>query len=203
MPSYSGTCSSAIISFTILPIELTRFEGECSNGQVILNWQTASEINNSEFKIERSTNGIDFETIGSVISLGASGRINNYGYIDEDNLDVTCYYRLTQKDYDGKTSNSKIISVEHACASKLNSEIITYPNPSNDYVVLDIKLYQTSLVTIDIVNEIGRTIKKYDATKYDIGMTSINLDISKLNAGIYFLKVLINDQLTIQKLVKL
>ena len=69
--------------------------------------------------------------------------------------------------------------------------------------MLDIKLYQTSLVSIDIVNEIGRTIKKYDANKYDIGMTSINLDISKLNAGIYFLKVLINDQLTIQKLVKL
>jgi hypothetical protein len=69
--------------------------------------------------------------------------------------------------------------------------------------VLDIKLYQTSLVSIDIVNEIGRSIKKYDANKYDIGMTSINLDISKLNAGIYFLKVLINDQLTNQKLVKL
>ena len=199
-PSYTGTCSSSI---TILPIELTRFEGECSNGQVILNWQTASEINNSGFKIERSTNGIDFETIGSVISLGASGRINNYSYIDEDNLAVTCYYRLTQKDYDGKTSSSKIISVEHACARKLNSEIITYPNPSNDYVMLDIKLYQTSLVSIDIVNEIGRTIKKYDATKYDIGMTSINLDLSKLNAGIYFLKVLVNDQPTVQKLVKL
>ena len=69
--------------------------------------------------------------------------------------------------------------------------------------MLDIKLYQTSLVTIDIVNEIGRTIKKYDATKYDIGMTSINLDLSKLNAGIYFLKVLVNDQPTLQKLVKL
>jgi hypothetical protein len=199
IPSFTGNCTN----FIILPIELTRFEGECSNGQVILNWQTASEINNSEFKIERSTNGIDFETIGSVISIGASGRINNYSYIDEDNLDVTCYYRLTQKDFDGKTSSSKIISVEHACARKLNSEIITYPNPSNDYVVLDIKLYQTSLVSIDIVNEIGRSIKKYDANKYDIGMTSINLDISKLNAGIYFLKVLINDQLTNQKLVKL
>jgi len=199
IPSFTGNCSN----FVILPIELTRFEGECSNGQVILNWQTASEINNSEFKIERSTNGIDFEIIGSVKSIGASGRINNYNYLDEDNVAVTCYYRLNQKDYDGKTSISKIIAVEHTCGRKLNSEITSYPNPSNDYAVLDIKLYQTALVTIDIVDEIGRTIKKYDATKYDAGMTSVNLDLSNLNAGIYFLKVLVNDRPTIKKLVKL
>ena len=199
-PSYSGTCSSNI---AILPIELTRFEGECSNGQVILNWQTASEINNSEFKIERSINGIDFEIIGSVKSIGTSGRINNYSYLDEDNLNFTCYYRLTQKDSDGKTSTSKIITVEHTCDRKLNFEITAYPNPSSDYLILEMKLFQASLVSIEIVNELGGTIKKYDITKHDVGMTSINLDTTHLNPGIYFLKVLVNDKPTIKKIVKL
>ena len=199
LPNFSGPCGS----FTLLPIELTRFEGDCNNGNVILNWQTAKEKSNQIFNIERSGDGVNFEIIGSLKSAGNSSQAINYTFIDDNKLDGLAYYRLSQTDYDGKTSQSKIIYVDNLCNQKSDSEIAIYPNPTAGSFTLDIKLFQQAEVTIEIMDGVGRIVKSLRNIKYSVGLQSINIDITTLDTSVYFLKVLIDNKQSIHKLIKL
>jgi hypothetical protein len=199
-PSYTGACTSSII---ILPIELTRFEGDCNNGNVILNWQTASEKSNQEFNIERSIDGVNFEIIGSLKGAGNSSKILNYTFIDENKLEGLAYYRLSQTDYDGKRSQSNIIYVDNLCNQKLDSEISIYPNPALDNFTLELKLFQTAEVSFEIIDGIGCVIKTIGSLKYKMGLQSFNIDVNNWGSGVYFLKVLVDNKLTTHKLIKL
>ena len=85
-----------------LPIELLSFEAICNNNSVNLLWSTASEKNNDYFTIERSSDGITFQTVLTVKGAGNSNQVINYSAIDEKPIDGIAYYRLKQTDYDGK-----------------------------------------------------------------------------------------------------
>jgi hypothetical protein len=76
-----------------------------------INWQTASEINNAHFSIERSSNGIAYLEIGAVSGHGTTNETINYEFIDKSPFSGTNYYRLKQFDFDGKFDYSKVISV--------------------------------------------------------------------------------------------
>lgn len=200
VPAFSGTCSTAI---TILPIELTRFSGDCNNGNVILNWQTATEKNNQIFNIQRSSDGIVFETISSIAGAGNSEQLRNYTFVDEDDIDGLSYYRLSQTDYDGTESQSNIIVVDHVCGEKEDTELDVYPNPSQHNFTLDVKLFKKAEMSVEIVNALGQLVKKIDNRKYDIGIQSIDINVSDLSTGIYYLNVLVDDKPYVKKLIKL
>jgi hypothetical protein len=185
----------------LLPIELTRFEGDCSNGSVILNWQTATEKNNSQFNIQRSSDGIYFETIGVVFGAGNSIQLLNYTFVDEEDIDGISYYRLTQTDYDGKESQSKIIAVEHVCGQKQTVEVDVHPNPSHLNFVLNVKLFKKSEISIEILDGLGRIVKVVDARKYDLGIHNIDINAADFETGVYFLKVVVNNKTFNQKIL--
>jgi PKD repeat protein len=135
-----------------LPVELINFTAtETGDQEILLNWTTASEINNDYFEIQRSYNGIDFVTIGQVKGAGNAQEILHYYFIDQAPGASTIYYRLVQHDYDGKTKDSEIISV-----NKTISTIIIAPNPTEDDFNLQItgglsgKLSITTLLGVEI-----------------------------------------------------
>ncbi len=64
--------------FSILPVNLISFTGRQDNDRVILKWQTATEINNDHFVVERSTNGTDFLSTATVDGRGNSSIVKNY-----------------------------------------------------------------------------------------------------------------------------
>ena len=200
--SYSGSCATTVI----LPIELNRFEGECSNNQVLLIWQTASETNNKLFNVERSIDGVIFQTIRSVKGAGTSVNFNNYTFIDDnegDNINTVYYYRLSQIDYDGKTSQSQIISVDHTCGTSIKSNITIYPNPTQAEISIEFKLHKSSVVMIELYNNIGQIAKTSKSNQYDFGFQSINLNMEDMNTGVYYLKVTIDNQAVTHKIIKL
>jgi hypothetical protein len=203
VPTYTGSCSSSISSFTILPIELTQFNGDCSDGHVLLTWQTATEKNNKLFTIERSLNGVDFNVIGSVAGSGNSLQLRNYKFVDADDTNGIVYYRLSQEDYDGKQSQSNIISVDKSCQSPAEPEIVLYPNPTQQNVTIDVKLLRSSQVAIEVMDAIGRTVKSIQMKRYDEGIQSIDMNLDEVAKGIYFLNVVVNEQRFTQKFVKL
>jgi len=99
--------SSGSSSCTVLPIKLLSFFGNCAQDKITLHWQTASEINNSHFSIERSSSGNDWNEIGKIKGAGNSSAIRNYEFTDNELQTLnfkpeTLYYRLKQTDYDGK-----------------------------------------------------------------------------------------------------
>ncbi len=94
----------------LLPVELSRFDvADCSNNlpSACLKWETETELNNEEFVIERSTDAIMFDTVGSVLGYGTSTVHRTYQYEDMVS-EGTYYYRLKQIDYDGHFEYSDI-----------------------------------------------------------------------------------------------
>ena len=97
----------------VLPITLVSFSGEKKDSRNILNWTTASEINNAFFTIEKSYNGIDFEWVGNQEGTSPSTQIINYSLSDYDVRETINYYRLMQTDFDGESVFSKTISIDN------------------------------------------------------------------------------------------
>lgn len=93
-----------------LPVELLQFNANKSDEAIVLNWATASELNNNYFDIEKSLNGIDFYTIGRVGGAGTSTEIKTYSYTNR-NIAPINYYRLKQVDFDGEFEYSKTVKV--------------------------------------------------------------------------------------------
>lgn len=92
-----------------LPIELADFYCIYSNDQMQLNWSTYSELNCDQFEIMRSTNGIDFETIGIINGNGTSSNTHYYLFNDNYPFELN-YYKLKQVDNNGDYTYSNIIS---------------------------------------------------------------------------------------------
>lgn len=114
---------------TPLPVELISFSGIVTPaGQVQLNWETASEVDNSHFSIERSIDAINFEVIDLIAGNGDNEGLIQYQYLDERPLSGRSFYRLKQHDFSGQATNSEIISV-FVIDSYMGPEYKIFPNP--------------------------------------------------------------------------
>lgn len=121
--------------FVVLPIELTSFRADVKNSQeVLLTWQTASEINSDYVLVERSKDGYQYESLGRVNSFGTTNIQQNYNFLDKSPFKGINYYRLRQVDNDGQEEVHQVVSVN--IDREISSTI--YPNPGKDNVTLSI-----------------------------------------------------------------
>ncbi len=144
-----------------LPVELVSFTAEIVEEGVLLNWTTASELNNDFFTVQRSNNGSEFESLYTIEGAGTKPTTSHYQYVDKNPINNISYYRLKQTDVDGQSSFSKVVVVDFASTS----EFSLHPNPvtygmevklskKGDYVVLNtlgvtvLRLYDKSIIDI-------------------------------------------------------
>ncbi|MEO1653752.1 MAG: LamG-like jellyroll fold domain-containing protein, partial [Bacteroidota bacterium] len=119
--------------FDPLPISLLSFIGVRENDdEVRLIWETASELNNKGFEIEKSLDARNFSSIGYVDGAGTSSGLRTYDFLDND-ARSSVYYRLKQVDFDGEFTYSPIVFVEGTVQDFFN----IYPNPVQDFIELD------------------------------------------------------------------
>ena len=111
--NYSPFTLGSSSSTNALPVELVSFSGIKKDNNNILNWTTASEINNAYFTVEKSYNGFDFEWVGTQEGTSPSTQIVNYSLTDYNIIETLNYYRLKQTDFDGKFEYSNIISIDN------------------------------------------------------------------------------------------
>ncbi|MCC6323538.1 T9SS type A sorting domain-containing protein [Candidatus Nomurabacteria bacterium] len=158
-----------------LPVKLIKFDAEVISGKVVLNWTTATEINNDRFEIERSINGIDFEKIGMVKGSGTCNQILQYKFIDNQLIKYKTFYRLKQVDYNGEFEYSVIKKVDYE--SIVSSKLIVYPNPTTGLVIVTGGEEET---IFQFCNFYGQIIKESDQK---------NIDLSGYCPGIYFIRI--------------
>jgi len=191
-----------------LPITIHSFSGKNLGEYNLLEWVTASEINNDYFILERSFNGDIFSSIGQVEGAGNSNTINNYQYTDESitlspsSLRINSarvYYRLKQVDYDGQYSYSKTISIEVEKGNKIVGDIT--PNPATNQITYTIDIPEDALITIQIVDILGK-ISLEENKEANQGRHSFTTDVSSLAKGMYFLKVSNQEVSAYQRFVK-
>ena len=170
------TLEYSIVSYTALPYKKLFFQGSIQSGKALLLWQTTGEENSKAFDIERSSNGKDFNVIGSLAANNTSEE-NSYSFTDVTPSTGTIYYRLKLIDKDGSVVYSTIIEVLNSKTSKLS----LYPNPANKSItVTHEKANQNAVIIISTVD--GKAVQFYPVERN--GVTT-SADISKLQAGFY------------------
>ncbi len=153
----SNSCSASVtISMCIvLPVELAFFDVECENSNTILNWATASELNNKHFEIQASQNGIQFQTLGIVNGQGNSSQNNYYQFFDYSVQDFK-YYRLSQVDFDGNTEILSTKALSTPCG--VNELEITNINFSNNGISVVYQLKRVESAQVTLYDITGRLI---------------------------------------------
>ncbi|MBC7384022.1 MAG: T9SS type A sorting domain-containing protein [Bacteroidia bacterium] len=192
-----------------LPVKYLFFQGFKVKEGVKLSWSTASEINNSQFIIERSFNGTDFESIGKVKGAGNSNVKTDYSYLDMKALSLNqpgviakLHYRLNQLNMDGKNEYSTIVVID------LNNEDgitinTALPNPFDNKLALTFNSSQEIQMLIELINMNGDVMLTKNVNS-GLGSQMVNLDqAGDLPAGIYFMRLQYNGITKIQKLIKM
>jgi len=174
-----------------LPISLLAFTGELVTMDVRLSWTTTNELNFSYFNLQRSIDGIHFETISKIWAKGNTSGTTDYQYYDNDILALNTsniYYRLEQVDKDGKSSPSKIIIIN------INSKavITASPNPFSTNLHLAIASTREQQILITATNSSGKMLFA-DTKKISEGKNTIDYSTLSWPGGIYFINIRFND----------
>ncbi len=158
-----------------LPITLLSFEGKrIDDNNVLLEWKTATEINNKGFEVETSENGLSFSKIAFVDGAGNSTNIKNYQFNANNANDA--YYRLKQIDFNNDFYYSNIIFID-----AFTKEIKIFPNPVLEYLTIENIPQNTKIVIIDVLGKVlFETITKEN---------SLKINLQNWQKGSYFVKI--------------
>lgn len=178
-----------------LPVKLMSFDARPEGSSVLLEWTTASETGSDYFTIERSADGITFESIGQVDAAGYSTEVTNYSATDHAPLSGISYYRLRQTDMDGHTETSDVVMVQRTVS---NMTVSAFPNPAAGnilHVTVSDKAQGAKQVTL--MNGVGMVI-----TRQMLDGDAVTLDMNGLPAGVYFVAVNGEDTLETIKVIR-
>ncbi|MCG6913775.1 T9SS type A sorting domain-containing protein [bacterium BMS3Abin03] len=167
------------------PVELTSFSANLNGNIVNLQWNTATEVNNYGFEIQRSKSTKNWEVLGFVEGHGNSNSPKNYNFTDSK-LDVsgTCSYRLKQIDNDGSYEFSKIIEVNIGAPVILELKQ-NYPNPFNPSTTISFTLPESGNVSLRIFNTLGEEVTTLVNGYTEAGIYSYNFNAENLPSGFY------------------
>ena len=173
-----------------LPVELTSFTANVSNGIATLNWQTETEVNNYGFDVERSQN-IDWRKIGFVEGHGNSNSPKEYSFTDSDLLNEKIYYRLKQIDTDGSFEyfpDAFGIEVEVGIPTEFDL-FQNYPNPFNPSTAISYQLVVDSYVQLKVYDVLGNEITTLVNEEKPAGTYEVKFSGSDLASGVYIYKL--------------
>ena len=164
-----------------LPVELTAFAARRSGPSVACAWTTASERNSRDFGVERSRDGVTFETVGTVAAAGSSSSATVYSLRDQQPLPGRAYYRLRQTDLDGAVAYSDLALV---AGTELAGPIIV-PNPGTGNFALLLPEGQVLTGPVVVRNAVGAVVAQLPVVT---SAESVRIDLTGQPAGVYFVQ---------------
>jgi hypothetical protein len=185
----------------VTPVELNSFSSIYAKPNVLLTWETATELNNRIFEIERSTDKTDWLTIGFKEGKGTTLEPHQYSYSDNISgiSSQKFYYRLKQIDFNGTYKYSDVVEIEITPAKFSLSQ--NYPNPFNPGTVISYSLPKDSNIKLTIYNSLGQSIKELENGFKNAGNYSINFYVSDLPSGIYFYRLEAGQLSQVKKMI--
>ena len=190
-----------------VPVELTSFSATVNNYNVLLSWQTATEINNSGFEIQKlkeskSEKLQNWESIGFVTGNGTTTEIQKYSFTDKILSEGKYQYRLKQIDYDGSFEYSNTIEVEISTPIKFSLEQ-NFPNPFNPSTSLKYSVGKHAKVNLKIFDILGNEITTLVNEEKAPGFYSVEFDAHSLASGIYFYRIQAGNFIETKKMILL
>jgi hypothetical protein len=191
--------------YEIVPVELTSFSADISGNNVLLNWTTATEINNQGFEIQRSeisSQKSDWEGIGFVPGFGTTTEPKSYSFCDE-NLSKGMYsYRLKQIDFNGSFEYSKVVEVIIKTPTEF-SLLQNYPNPFNPTTTISWQSPVNSWQTLKIFDVLGNEVAILVNEEKSAGEYELEFNASDLSSGLYFYRLEAGNFIETKKMVLL
>jgi hypothetical protein len=197
-----GDCRFTVDTCTALPVKMLSFSAGIVGNSVKLDWQTAWELNNSGFSIERTGNGVnDWSGAGFVDGWGTTNEPKRYCFYDGKLNTGKYFYRLKQIDYNGNFEyfnlpGEVVIGVPDRFEVSQN-----YPNPSNPVSRIDYQIPFDAKVTIRIYDMTGREVTTLLDENKPAGYYTAKFDGTALASGIYYCRIAAGEFVRSMKVV--
>ena len=185
-----GALSPISAAANALPISGLKLKATKVGNQVRLDWSTVTELRTARFEVERSLDGKQFKSIGSVIAAGNSTTQQFYSFTDKAPVNGTNMYRIKTVDQDGSFQFGDIVTIDF----DHNSSLTVYPNPASSYIILPIA---TQAQTVNIYSVNGH--KVISGIKVSKGQ---KVDVSRLSSGIYLAEMTDGDSRSVVRFIK-
>ena len=196
-----------------LPVELVNFYGELAENTVKLAWETATEVNNYGFEVERQKSQEDsqntvWEKIGLINGSGTSNSPRQYSFTDSNlPLSDKVSYRLRQIDNDGTFTYSKEVTVDLSTITGIKNKEIqnefvllqNYPNPFNPSTAIPFRLVEGGFVNLTIYNMLGEKVTVLINQQMEAGQHQREFNADELPSGTYIYKITVDDKFTEDK----
>ncbi len=191
----SGATQPYLALFTdrTLPVELVSFTASVTNGKVKLDWQTATEVDNNGFEVERAN--VDSETWGKIGFVEGHHTTNSPKYYSfSDNPCTTAAnkykYRLKQIDNSGKHEYSSVVEISLGTPVNFILEQ-NYPNPFNPSTMIRFQLPVPGMVSLELYSPTGEKVATLLNGNMETGAHSIPLNAGELqlSSGVYFYRM--------------
>lgn len=192
------------------PVELLSFSGFSRKGENDLYWETASEIDNYGFYIEKKVNDGNWNTMSTFIpGFGTSNIQHDYNYTDEDvKHDEVYYYRLRQVDLDGTQTDDDFSGVVRLCYQETLKEIVldNSPNPATELTVINYKIPSEKNIKLEIYDLQGNLINTLideikSAGEHKIIWKLNDSKNKKVSTGVYIIKLTVGMEVLTRKMI--
>ncbi|RME02206.1 MAG: T9SS C-terminal target domain-containing protein [Calditrichaeota bacterium] len=194
----------------LIPVELSSFSAQASEGQVKLHWETASETENLGFHVYRSMQAeAEYQKITEKIipGHGNTAEAHSYEFMDKNvEMGKTYYYKLADIDYNGELTFHGPVSVTVAEMPKAYALAQNYPNPFNPSTTIAFSLPEAAHVTLEIYSTTGQKVRTLVAGDLAAGRHSILWDATdargnRVASGVYLYRLTAKGVVLQKKLV--
>jgi hypothetical protein len=203
-PNIGAEFVSGIVTLTgcpqgiALPIKMSDFKVEEFGASNRIIWTTETEINNEWQILERSYNGDDdWIEIDKIAGSVSSTSAKTYEVLDDKPL-INSYYRIRSIDLDGSEGISDVISLRRnatVTAFKIINSIV------DDYISVDGSISDDVQLQYSIMNTNGVTICE-GKEKMGNKQSNIKIDVTHINSGHYFIKLILGASHEIFSFIK-
>jgi hypothetical protein len=192
----------SVENYGIVPVELTSFTFQTNDNCVILNWETATELNNQGFEVYRSTDNENWQMISYVEGKGTTSNPNSYSIADEPNQYGQLYYRLKQLDFDGTFKIYGPIEVEFTGSIDYTLDQ-NYPNPFNPTTKISFTIPKEENVKIIVSNSLGQQVAELLNSKLEAGRHELSFNAGNYSSGVYFYQIQAGEYTEVRKMMLL
>ena len=179
-PCDAQDCDSVVV-VSLLGVDISNQVLNCYDDDIELSWETKSEMNCEKFQIQRSSDGIHFQTIEEIKGNGTTSNLNAYTF-NERKIRGESYYRLLQFDFDGEGRN-----LGDFYADCKPADFLIYPNPNNGTFTIECKEFKLDNAIVSIMDNMGRELMNFRVS--ESGVDHITID--DLDQGMY--TVIVSD----------
>ncbi len=179
---------AATWNISIVPVELTSFTASVTGSDVKLLWETASELNNSGFSVERKYANSEFMEVGFVPGFGTTSESKSYSFSDQNLRSGVYSYRLKQIDFDGTFTYSDEVNVDVIAPAEFSLDQ-NYPNPFNPSTKISFSLAIDSKVSLKIFDVLGQEVASLINQDLTQGVHTYDFNAAGINSGVYFYRI--------------